>query len=81
MFPIPESYPLPFRFPEIKNTFLLTPGTVDKLEEAAKTIEEISIAVTSGIKIIKNLHVPEGKAIWFDGSGKIQMIDLLGSSK
>ena len=80
MFPIPESYPLPFRFPEIKNTFLLTPDMADKLEEAVTTIEEISLAATLGVRIIKNPYVPEGKAVWFDGSGKVQLIDLSGSS-
>lgn len=79
MFPIPESYPPPFRFPEIKNTFFLDQGMLGKLRDALQIIEEVGMIFTLGIKVVVNPHVSEGKALWFDGSGKMRMIDLSGS--
>ena len=75
MFPIPESYPPPFRFPEIKDTLFLNQKTLKKLK-AFRTIEEIGLISTLGIRVVVNPSLDRNKALWFDGSGKMQILDL-----
>lgn len=80
MFPIPESYPPPVvNPPKIKNIFFLNQDMLEKLRDALQIIEEVGMIFTLGIKVVVNPHVSEGKALWFDGSGKMRMIDLSGS--